>query len=292
MPPSVVQVVEQTKRTLAMVRAELSCHLKVQVEKAGPEAKFLCRRRPGLRSSSAAPLGRLLSPLAVQTAVVLPSLASSGSAVTWQRRLKAVRSTLRLEQALRGWKRLAPGFSRLPLPSVVVAGVAMLMLSVGLWVEAKRVLNSVIFYLSQGEWVRLRVRSLMTPLSAVGPGHQLSTLIMYVQENEFSRPSKIGVVDEWLLLELDKYQYQLRHSGPSISLADQSRDLMGLQRRPLERRLQPLPLRERNTGHQAHSRLAGQRAFIRGARGGRAPRDARRTASSFNPERPLTMSVS
>jgi hypothetical protein len=183
----------------------------------------------------------------------------------------------RAKQALRGWKRLAPGFSRLPLPWEVVAGVAMLMLSEGLWVEAMGVLISVIFYLRPGELVRLQVRSLVPPLLLAGPGHRHWTLIMHEQEHEGSKASKTGVFDESLILDLDKYQflapalaklvanrppsaplidlppgrlahvlasigsrlgmkpspllYQLRHSGPSIDFADQSRDLMAIKRR-------------------------------------------------------------
>jgi len=183
----------------------------------------------------------------------------------------------RAKQALRWWKRLAPGFSRLPLPWEVVCGLAMLMFSEGQWAEAVAVVASVVFYLRPGELARLLVRSLVPPLASAGPSHVRWTLVMHEQESEFSKPSKTGVFDESLILDLAKHQflapvlaklvagrpalaplfdfpqshlsrvlaafgsrlgmkpvpllYQLRHSGPSIDFADQSRNLTGIKRR-------------------------------------------------------------
>ena len=93
------------------------------------------------------------------------------------------------KQALRGWKRLAPGFSRLPLAWEMIAGLAMQLLANDRYMCAAGVLLCVIFYLRPGEMHKLRVRSLTAPLPSAGPGHLHWAVALHDHDSEDSMPS-------------------------------------------------------------------------------------------------------
>jgi hypothetical protein len=111
------------------------------------------------------------------------------------------------KQALRGWKKLAPGSSRSPLPWEFICGIAMLQIAQGQWDVALAILIGTVFYLRPGELLGLRVRHAVPPLPEAGPRHRRWSLVLHEFAGEGSRPSKTGVFDECLILDLPKHQF-------------------------------------------------------------------------------------
>lgn len=100
------------------------------------------------------------------------------------------------QQALKGWRRLNPPKSRMPIPFEVVALMA---------VEAKKnnkveiglvLLLSYMLYLRQGEFAKIRVCDVVRPVPRGGPLYQHWGIVLHPQEEGI--PSKTAQWDEAL----------------------------------------------------------------------------------------------
>lgn len=104
------------------------------------------------------------------------------------------------QQALKGWRRLNPPKSRMPIPFEVVALMA---------VEAKKnnkveiglvLLLSYMLYLRPGEFAKIRVCDVVRPVPRGGPLYQHWGIVLHPQEEGI--PSKTAQWDEALTLDL------------------------------------------------------------------------------------------
>ena len=116
-------------------------------------------------------------------------------------------------QALKGWRRLAPGHSRLPLPAQVVAMLAMRFAVIGRRDMAVCIMAMMSCYLRPAEPFRLKVASVVPPVPAAGMLHARWSITMHEFVGEGSRPSKTGEFDESLQLDLSNIEWVGRCLG-------------------------------------------------------------------------------
>jgi len=121
-------------------------------------------------------------------------------------------------QALRGWKRLEPPVSRLPLPLPVVAMIANELWSLAYFEESLVVMLIFFTYFRPGEPYRLRVCDLVPPVPGAGLAHCRWALTLHAFE--LGRASKTQEFDESVLLDRDEMAYlgpllRLRAAGRS-----------------------------------------------------------------------------
>ncbi|CAJ1362253.1 unnamed protein product [Effrenium voratum] len=98
---------------------------------------------------------------------------------------------MRSRRALRGWRKVRPPRSRLPLPRTVVFGIAMRMIFQGHRDKALMILLSFDAYLRPGEAADLVARNLVPPVRGTGKQYQLYTLV--VREEDEGVPDKTGI---------------------------------------------------------------------------------------------------
>ena len=96
----------------------------------------------------------------------------------------------RSRKCLRGWRKERPPQSRIPLPKLVVYGVAMIMKSRNQAEMAVKVLLDFDAYLRPGEGVSLRARSVVAPVKGAGPQYNWHAII--IREFEDGQPDKPG----------------------------------------------------------------------------------------------------
>ena len=106
---------------------------------------------------------------------------------------------VRSRRALRGWRKLVPPRSRLPLPKMVAYGVAMRLLFQGEREAALLVLLSFDTYLRPGEALDLLKKNLVQPVAGAGTQYRHYTVV--VREEEEGRPDKTGVYSSSIRLD-------------------------------------------------------------------------------------------
>jgi len=102
-------------------------------------------------------------------------------------------------QALRGWRRLDPPLSRLPLPWPVVAMIANMLMVMGCYECALICLLCFFTYFRPSEPFKLMSEHVVPPILLAGAGHQHWALTLHPYE--LHRPSKTQEYDESILLD-------------------------------------------------------------------------------------------
>lgn len=105
----------------------------------------------------------------------------------------------RSRRALRGWRKLRPPKSRLPLPKPVAFGMAMRLLHLQEKEMALALLLSFDAYLRPGETLALLTKNLVPPVRGTGKQYQHYTLVVRDEEDEV--PDKTGIFSNSLPLD-------------------------------------------------------------------------------------------
>jgi len=96
--------------------------------------------------------------------------------------LKGRGSLSKASQALKGWRRLAPPQSRMPLPYEVVTLLALDAVHQGRVEIALVLLLNFVLYLRPGEFETLRVGDIIRPVKKGGPIYQFWSILLHPQE--------------------------------------------------------------------------------------------------------------
>jgi integrase len=108
-------------------------------------------------------------------------------------------------QAIKGWRKLAPPKSRLPLPWEVVAMIANHFVRTQRWEAAVLTLLIYHCYLRPGEAFRLRCRDLIAPVKEAGASHSRWSLTLHAAELGVS--SKTHEYDESLQIDRSEFEF-------------------------------------------------------------------------------------
>lgn len=106
---------------------------------------------------------------------------------------------LRSRKALKGWRKERPQESRLPIPALVVNGIAMILLHQNQRLMGLKVLLDFDTYMRPGESIDIRARQVVPPV--VGAGPQYLWYHVVIREFQEGRPDKIGVFDNSVALD-------------------------------------------------------------------------------------------
>ena len=115
----------------------------------------------------------------------------------------------RSRKALKGWRKTMPAQSRLPLPKVLMFGMAMRLLYKGLRNMALMVLVAFDLYLRPGEAMTLMGKNILPPVKVAGHQFKLTTVV--IRDFESGQPDKVGVYDNALRLDNPKMAWIGRH---------------------------------------------------------------------------------
>jgi hypothetical protein len=105
---------------------------------------------------------------------------------------------VRSKRALKGWRKLVPQGSRLPMPKLICQGIAMMMLARGQRGMAIMTLADFDMYLRPSEGLELTGKCVVAPVRGAGIAFQFFAVI--IRDLEDGRPDKVGVYDNTLLL--------------------------------------------------------------------------------------------
>jgi integrase len=111
----------------------------------------------------------------------------------------------RSRRALKGWRKEQPPKSRLPMPAIVMAGMAMDMLARGKRLHALRMVVDYDTYLRPGESAGLRGKDVVTPVHKAGRMYHKYMLI--VRDQEEGVPDKVGIFDNSISLDTPSRSY-------------------------------------------------------------------------------------
>ena len=111
---------------------------------------------------------------------------------------------IRCRRAMRGWKKVIPSQSRLPLPRIAMMGICMDLLARNFRNMALMTLTAFDCYLRPGEALDLRGSNVVAPVRAAGRQYRWVTLV--IREFEGRRPDKTGVFDN--SIPIDKADLQ------------------------------------------------------------------------------------
>eukprot|EP00435_Cladocopium_sp_Y103_P046584 s342_g13.t1 len=100
---------------------------------------------------------------------------------------------IRSKRALKGWRKEMPPKSRLPMPALVMYGVAMDLLARGKRIMGVKVIMDFDAYLRPGESIGLRAKDVLKPVRSAGPQYQHYSIIIRDQEDMVA--DKAGVFD-------------------------------------------------------------------------------------------------
>ncbi|CAL1136372.1 unnamed protein product [Cladocopium goreaui] len=103
---------------------------------------------------------------------------------------------LRAKRALKGWRKLAPPKSRLPLPRPLAMGIAMIMLARGERDMALKLLLDFDCYLRPSEGMDLLGKHVIAPVP--GTGIQFQKFGVVIRDEELGQPDKTGIFDNTL----------------------------------------------------------------------------------------------
>ncbi|CAK0839605.1 unnamed protein product, partial [Prorocentrum cordatum] len=109
----------------------------------------------------------------------------------------------RSAQALKGWKRLAPGRARLPLPWEVVALIALELLLTGFWAMAAWTIITFHCYLRPSELQRVTAEMLVPPV----PGTHAANWAIVLHPSEEEISSKTREFDETVVFDLPLFHF-------------------------------------------------------------------------------------
>lgn len=106
---------------------------------------------------------------------------------------------VRCKRALKGWRKEKPPQSRLPLPRLVAAGMAMVMVSQGQRLMGLKLMLDHDTYLRPGESIELKAKDVVAPVKNSGKHYKWHSII--VRDIEDLRPDKAGVYDNSIPLD-------------------------------------------------------------------------------------------
>ncbi|CAL1160112.1 unnamed protein product, partial [Cladocopium goreaui] len=112
---------------------------------------------------------------------------------------------VRSKRALRGWRKERPPQSRLPLPRLVAAGMAMVLASQGLKSMALKVMLDHDTYLRPGESIDIRCKDVIPPVA--GAGKQYRWYGIVVRDIVDQKPDKAGIYDNTIALNSPGREY-------------------------------------------------------------------------------------
>eukprot|EP00438_Fugacium_kawagutii_P017034 Skav221329 [mRNA] locus=scaffold1437:52275:55350:- [translate_table: standard] len=115
----------------------------------------------------------------------------------------------RSRKALKGWRKVMPSQSRLPIPMLLVFGICMLLCAKGKMEMALKVLTDFDLYLRPGEGMSLRARNVVPPVAAGGRQYRLTHVV--VKDFEGGQPDKVGVFDNSIRLDNPKTMWIADH---------------------------------------------------------------------------------
>ncbi|CAK0803320.1 unnamed protein product, partial [Prorocentrum cordatum] len=118
-------------------------------------------------------------------------------------RLLSVAGLPRFSRALKGWRRLVPPRSRLPLPWEVACAVANKLVANQDLHAARLIIVMFVFYLRPVELMSLTGRQVVPPVRAAG--HDAWSLVLFPMEEE--TPSKTSAFNESVLGDLPFYRF-------------------------------------------------------------------------------------
>eukprot|EP00438_Fugacium_kawagutii_P002485 Skav209078 [mRNA] locus=scaffold207:207591:211020:- [translate_table: standard] len=110
----------------------------------------------------------------------------------------------RCRRALKGWRKIMPPQSRLPLPRILMFGIAMDLLARGKRDMALMTVLAFDCYLRPGEALDLKGKNIVAPV--LQAGKQFKWVTVVVREAEGRKPDKTGVYDN--SIPIDKNQLQ------------------------------------------------------------------------------------
>lgn len=85
---------------------------------------------------------------------------------------------LRTKRCLKGWRKVVPSQSRLPLPRLVMYGIAMQLAAQGNLQMALKTVVDFILYLRPGEGIDIRKRNVVSPVASAGPQFRWVTIVI------------------------------------------------------------------------------------------------------------------
>ena len=98
------------------------------------------------------------------------------------------------KRALRGWRKEKPAQSRLPLPRMIAAGMAMILCAWGKRLMSLRLMVDHDTYLRPGESIDLKGRDIVPPVR--NGGKQYRWFAIVVRDSQDHKPDKTGVFDK------------------------------------------------------------------------------------------------
>ena len=97
------------------------------------------------------------------------------------------------KRALRGWRKEKPAQSRLPLPRMIAAGMAMILCAWGKRLMSLKLMVDHDTYLRPGESIDLKGRDIVPPVRNGGKQYRWSAIV--VRDSQDHKPGKTGVFD-------------------------------------------------------------------------------------------------
>ena len=128
----------------------------------------------------------------------------------------------RSRRALRGWRKLRPALSRLPLPRLLMMGIAMELLAMGQAAMALMVLVAFFLYLRPGEAIDVLRRHVVPPVRMAG--NQYAWVTVVIRDSEGLKPDKVGVFDNSIPFDTKKIAWigdVLLQKAQALKKADQ-----------------------------------------------------------------------
>ena len=112
---------------------------------------------------------------------------------------------VRSRRALKGWRKVVPALSRLPLPRVALYGIVMNLLAGGFKNMALMTLVAFYLYLRPGEAIEVKAGNVVKPVRSAGVQYQYVPLI--VRDQDSGKPDKVGIYDNCIPFDLPAIQW-------------------------------------------------------------------------------------
>lgn len=157
---------------------------------------------------------------------------------------------VRSRRALKGWRKERPACSRLPLPRLIAAGMAMKMISSGRRLMGLKLMVDHDAYLRPGEPIDIAKKDVVRPVKGGGPQYRWYSVV--IRDQEDGRGDKVGVFDNTIPFNSPGREYLgelLSHQADSLTsklaqvfpftadeyrkIHDASEDLNSKEREPL-----------------------------------------------------------
>ena len=106
---------------------------------------------------------------------------------------------VRAKRALRGWQKLMPPQSRLPLPKIIAYGMAQIMLALGQRDKCLKLLMDFDLYLRPSEGMDVLGQHVLAPVAGAGPQYRKYSVI--IRDQDQGQPDKTGTFDNTLILD-------------------------------------------------------------------------------------------